>query len=82
MNLKSVLSAFLIAAGLGVAGLLGTGIAAANAAPAAFSSSVHQDAAGPTVKLDHHQRKEIGKQARKQAKGKQQITPASTGHIH
>lgn len=82
MNLKPALCASLIAAGLGAAGLLGTGIAAANATPAPFSSSVQQDAAGPTVKLDHHQRKEVGKQAKKQAKGKQQITPASTRHTH
>jgi hypothetical protein len=54
----------------------------ANAAPVPISSSVQQGADGPTVKLDHHQRKEVGKQARKDAKGKQQVTPASTRHAH
>jgi hypothetical protein len=34
------------------------------------------------VKLDHHQRKEAGKQAEKQTKGKQQVTPATTRHTH
>jgi hypothetical protein len=82
MNLKRALCASSIAAGIGVAGLLGSGIAMANAAPAPFSSSKQQDAAGPTVKLDHHQRKEVGKQAKKEAKGKQEVTPASAGHVH
>jgi hypothetical protein len=82
MNLKHALCASSIAAGIGLAGLLGTGIATANAAPATFSSSTQQGTAGPTVKLDHHQRKEVGKQAKKQAKGKQEITPASTRHAH
>jgi hypothetical protein len=82
MNIKRTLCASSIAAGIGVAGLLGTGIAVANAAPVPISSSVQQGADGPTVKLDHHQRKEVGKQARKDAKGKQQVTPASTRHAH
>lgn len=82
MNLTRTLCASLIAAGIGVAGLLGTGIATANAAPATFSSSAQQGAAGPSVKLDHHQRKEVGKQAKKQARGEQEVTPASTGHFH
>jgi hypothetical protein len=82
MDLKRTLCASLIAAGIGVAGLLGTGIAAANAAPAPISTSAQQDAAGPTVKLDHHQRKDVGKQAKHEAKGKQQVTPASTRHAH
>jgi hypothetical protein len=81
MNMKRTLCASSIAAGVGVAGLFGTGIAIANAAPATCSSSA-QCAAGSTVKLDHHQRKEVGKQAKKDAKGKQEVTPASTGHVH
>jgi hypothetical protein len=32
--------------------------------------------------LNHHQRKEVGKQAKKAAKGKQVVTPATTGHGH
>jgi hypothetical protein len=82
MNIKRTLCASSIAAGIGVAGLLGTGIAVANAGPVPISRSVQQGADGPTVKLDHHQRKEVGKQARKDAKGKQQVTPASTRHVH
>jgi hypothetical protein len=39
MNFTRILGASSIAAGIGVAGLLGTGIAAANAAPAPLSSS-------------------------------------------
>jgi hypothetical protein len=34
------------------------------------------------VKLAHHQFKEIGMQAEKQAKGEQAVTPASTSHTH
>jgi hypothetical protein len=82
MNIKRTLCASSIAAGIGVAGLLGTGIAVANAAPAPLSSSVQQGVDGPTVKLDHHQRKEVGKQVRKNAKGKQQVMPASTRQAH
>jgi hypothetical protein len=81
MNLKRALCASSIAAGVGVAGLFGTAIATANAAPATCSSSA-QCAAGPSVKLDHHQRKEVGKQAKKEAKGKQEVTPASASHLH
>jgi hypothetical protein len=82
MNLTRTLCASTIAAGIGLAGLLGTGIATATAAPTTFSSTTQQGAGGGTVKLDHHQRKEVGKQAKKQAKGKQEITPASSGHLH
>jgi hypothetical protein len=81
MNVKHMLRVSLIAAGISVAGLFGTGIATANAAPATCSTA-QQCAAGPTVKLNHHQRKEVGKQAEKQAKGKQEVTPASTRHVH
>lgn len=82
MNLKRALCASSIAAGIGVAGLLSTGIATANADPATCSGSAQQCATGPTVKLDHHQRREVGKQAKKEAKGKQEVIPANTGHVH
>jgi hypothetical protein len=82
MDLNRTPCASAIAAGIGVAGLFGTGIAAANAAPAACSGSAQQCEAGPTVKLSHHQRKEVGKQAKKEAKGRQEVTPATTGHFH
>jgi hypothetical protein len=76
MNLKRTLCASSIAAGVGFAGLFGTAIATANAAPSTCSSA-QECGAGPTVKLDNHQRKEVGKQAKKDAKGKQQVTPQS-----
>jgi hypothetical protein len=82
MNIKRALCTSSIAAGIGVAGLLGTGIATANAAPATCGSSAQQCAAGSTVHLDHHQRKEVGKQAKHEAKGKQEVTPASTSRVH
>ncbi|HYB35323.1 MAG TPA: hypothetical protein VEF72_05785 [Mycobacterium sp.] len=82
MNAKRMLYTSSIAAGIGLAGLLGTGIATANAAPAPSNSgsSAAGQQSGPTVKLDHHQRKEVGKQAEKQAKGKQEVTPATSSH--
>lgn len=82
MNLKYMLCASSIAAGIGVAGLFGAGIATANAAPDTCGASAQQCASGSTVKLDHHQRKEVGKQAKKESKGKQEVTPASSGHVH
>jgi hypothetical protein len=82
MNWKYTVCASSIAAGIGVAGLFSAGIATANVAPGTCSASVQQCAFGPTVKLDHHQRKEISKQAKKAAKGKQVVTPASSGHVH
>jgi hypothetical protein len=82
MNLKCTLCASSIAAGIAVAGLFGTGIAMANAVPGTCGASAQQCASGSTVKLDHHQRKEVGKQAKKDAKGKQEVTPASSGHVH
>lgn len=75
MNLKRMLCASSLATGVGLAGLLGTGIATANAAP------VPKPPAPATVKLDHHQRKEVLKQENKQLKHSQQIAPAaSSGH--
>ena len=75
MNLKRMLCASTLATSVGLAGLLGTGIATANAAPDP------KPPAPATVKLDHHQRKEVLKQENKQLKHPQQITPAaSSGH--
>ena len=70
MNLKRMLCASSLATGVGLAGLLGTGIATAKAAP---------DPKPPTpatVKLDH-QRKEVLKQENKQLKHPQQISQAA-----
>lgn len=81
MNLKRTLCASLIVAGIGGVGLFGNAIAPADAAPATCASSA-QCVTGSTAKLDHHQRKEVGKQAKKETQGKQEATPASAGHLH
>lgn len=81
-KLRIAAAGVLGAAGLSVIASLVPAVANAAPVPAPISSSVQQGADGPTVKLDHHQRKEVGKQARKDAKGKQQVTPASTRHLH
>jgi hypothetical protein len=67
MSLKQITCASLLATGIGTAGLLSIGIATANAAPATPTTSQHT---APTEKIKptHHQKKEIGKEAGKQAK--------------
>jgi Flp pilus assembly protein CpaB len=85
MNLKRMLRMSSIASGIGVAGIFGATIATANAAPTPCGAQTcppGSQSAGPTVKLGHHQRKEVAKQAEKQAKGKQEVAPASTSHTH
>ena len=67
MKLTRILCASSVAAGIGLAGLLGTGIAMANAAPAPATPTVKQ-VSSDKIKPTHHQKKEIGKQAEKQAK--------------
>lgn len=81
-----MLCASSIAAGVGLAGLVSGGIATANAAPApgispvATSKGAPVPAPGPSVKLDHHDRKKVVKQDKKQLKHHPaQITPTS-GH--
>jgi Spy/CpxP family protein refolding chaperone len=66
MNLKHVL----IAAGIGLAGLLGTTAATANAAPGACTSSpqtcsIVSKASGSGVNLTHHQQKQLDKLIKK-----------------
>jgi hypothetical protein len=64
MNLKRMLRVSSLSAGVGVAGIFGTTIATANAAPAmcaAQACASGSQSAGPTVQLDRHQRKEVGK---------------------
>lgn len=65
MNLKRMLRVSSLSAGVGVAGIFGTTIATANAAPAmcaAQASASGSQLASPTARLDHHQRKEeVGK---------------------
>jgi Flp pilus assembly protein CpaB len=72
MNLQRMLCASSLAAGMGLAGLLGTAIATANAAPAPASNSQQTTSpvklASSKIKPTHHQKKEIGKEASKQAK--------------
>jgi Flp pilus assembly protein CpaB len=67
MSLKRIVCTSLLATGVGTAGLLSIGIATANAAPATAATSQH---AAPTEKIKptNHQKKEIGKEAGKQAK--------------
>jgi hypothetical protein len=74
MNLKRILQASSIAVGIGVTGAFGITVAAANAAPAACTSSAQacsiiSKASGAGVNLDHHQRKEVDKLVKKAATG-------------
>jgi hypothetical protein len=74
MSLKRVLRVSSIAAGIGVAGIFGTTVATANAAPTACTSSpqacsIVSQATGSGVNLSHHQQKELNKLAQKAAKG-------------
>ncbi len=72
MTAKSLLRVSLLALGVGLAGFFGAGIATANAAPAATTTSPHSTtdvhSASSKIKPTHHQKKEIGKAAEKQAK--------------
>jgi hypothetical protein len=70
MNIKRMLCVSSLATGVGIAGLLGIGIASANAATAATTDSQHGTVqlASQKIKPTHHQKNEIGKQAKKQAK--------------
>jgi hypothetical protein len=64
MNLKRILRVSSLSAGVGVAGIFGTTIATANAAPVmctAQACAPGSQSAGPTAQLNHHQRKEVGK---------------------
>jgi hypothetical protein len=74
MSLKHVVRVLSIAAGIGVAGVFGTTVATANAAPAACTSSpqacsVISKASGSGVNLNHHQRKQVDKLVKEAAKG-------------
>jgi hypothetical protein len=75
MSLKHVVRVSSIAAGIGVAGVFGTTVATANAAPAACTSSPQQacsvisKASGSGVNLNHHQRKQVDKLVKEAAKG-------------
>jgi hypothetical protein len=83
MNLRRALYVCSIAAGVGVAGLFGTGIATANAAPTPgntpFATSKEPTPQpGTDVKLDHHDRKKVAKQEKKELKHHPaQVTPTS-----
>lgn len=74
MNLKHVVRVSSLAAGIGVAGVLGTSAATANAAPAPCTSSPEvcsaiSHASGSGVNLSHHQQKELDKMVKKATKG-------------
>jgi hypothetical protein len=85
VNLKRTLCASSIAASIGVAGLFGTGIATANAAPmpgnTPFATSKEPTPEpGTDIKLDHHDRKKVAKKEKKELKHHPaQVTPTS-GH--
>lgn len=73
MDVKRMLCAGSIAAGVGLAGIVGA--ATANAAPTPSNNG-----SGTSIKLDHHDRKEVLKQDKKELKHHPaQVTP-TTGH--
>lgn len=85
MDLKRMLCATSIAAGFGMAGLLGAGIATANATPAPGNAPVPAangtpaPAPSPSIGLDHHDRKKVLKQDKKELKHHPaQVTPTSS----
>lgn len=85
MDARRMLCATSIATGIGLAGLFGTGIATANAAPAPGNSPVATAKGAPTpapdpsIKLDHHDRKKVLKQDKKELKHHPaQVTPTSS----
>lgn len=85
MNVKRMCYTSSIAVGIGLAGLLGTGTATAHAAPTlgntAFATSTNPTPQpGTDIKLDHHDRKKVLKQEKKELKHHPaQVTPTS-GH--
>ncbi len=70
MNIKRMLCVSSLATGVGLTALFGSGIAnaAASSAPATNSPHGTVQLASQKIKPTHHQKKEIGKQAQKQAK--------------
>lgn len=77
MDVKRMLCAGSIAAGVGLAGIVGA--ATANAAPTPSNSGSGQ--AGPSIKLDHHDRKEAAKQEKKDLKhNRVAVTPTTVRH--
>jgi hypothetical protein len=72
MNAKRVLRGSLLPLGVGLAGFFGAGMATANAAPAASATSPHSTpdvhSASSKIKPTHHQKRQVGKSAEKQAK--------------
>lgn len=84
MNAKRALCAGSLAAGIGLTGLIGTGVAMANAAPLPGNSAIAagkdtpSPQPGPSIKLDHHDRKQVAKQENKELKHHPaQVTPTS-----
>lgn len=82
MNVKRMCYTSSVAVGIGLAGLLGTGVASADAAPG--HAPVATDKGAPVqpgtndIKLDHHDRKQVLKQDKKELKHHPaQVTPTS-----
>lgn len=82
MNVKRACYTSAAAVGIGLAGLLGTGLATANAAPG--NAPIATEKAAPVqpgsndIKLDHHDRHKVLKQDKKELKHhKAEVTPTS-----
>lgn len=82
MNAKRVVCASAIAVGIGLSGLFGAGIAAANAAPVGYQSArTMPSQAGPDIRLDHHDRKKALRQDKRELKhDRQHLSPTDPGH--
>ncbi|MBS9532857.1 hypothetical protein KIH27_04555 [Mycobacterium sp. M1] len=80
MNAKRVMGASAIAVGVGLSGLFGAGIGAANAAPAEFQPGMSVfSQSGPDIRLDHHDRKKALKQEKHDLKHNRQDL-STVGH--
>ncbi|KAA8960252.1 hypothetical protein [Mycobacterium sp.] len=76
MNIKRMVYTTAVAAAVGLAGVLSTGVATANAAPVVSTGTPATTLTaqrGPTVKLTHHQRKELLKHDKKELKKPQEV---------
>lgn len=82
MNAQRMMGAAAIAVGIGLSGLFGAGVAAANAAPAAFHPGVSgYSQSGPDIRLDHHDRKKALRQEKHELKHhRQDLSTVGAGH--
>ncbi|WP_067966661.1 hypothetical protein [Mycolicibacter icosiumassiliensis] len=82
MNAKRAVGASAIAVGIGLSGLFGAGVAAANAAPAMFQPGMSlYSQSGPDIRLDHHDRKKALRQEKRDLKHhRQDLSSVGAGH--